>query len=737
MRNVTHNSITIILVISILFFFSQKYPLKDEVNFKKKIIEFITAEDSREIKKILTYYQFPILNYWNEKNLSKNNLKEIYRSSWNKNEYSKNQVQNIKEISKYQYLLTTNYNYTKSLKSENINSILSDIQFTFNEDGKITSIKNSSVRKITKDDILNYNYINELNEKEDFLSKNSLFVKSSLIILLILNLILQVLFNIKKLISKKKSSNTNSAKEQELKSNKYNYKDLKYEEQFNKLLKEEEDKKKQESTKYHYKKLNHEKKFNQKTEEEKEINENIIRQNANRKIRQEEEIRIKKEENIRKQNVAAAKNLEEEIRVQKEENIRKRNAAEKRRKEEIRKQNVVTAKKIEEEKTRKEKEELENLRKQVEKIRKRNIAAAKKIEEEKIRKEKVKTFDIKRVNYSTSLINTSINQYPIVRKPLFYTVIRSFRLGRNNRKGYKENDLYQAIQKHFNKDFDVLDNTMLAIGSGTNPYEPDIAMISKGTKNIYIDIEIDEPYAGVSRKLTHCYLEDVNRDNYFVDRGWFVIRFSEYQVHHQLEECLHKIVKVLSCIDDHFIKHKFFHHNYMFIDMENSWRKNQAQIWEQTNYREKYLNHNFKPFIEIKRKIKTKLTKEEQIEENLAKPRAHSTINKTNTPPEHQTYKEKKVVEPKVTYQQKEFNSNNYSMAFLIEKAIDKASAIEMNYTNKKMESSTRKVSELEYTDEFLKYGYEKEHFFKGYCHKNQEERSFRISRINYMKILN
>ena len=53
MRNVTHNSITIILVISILFFFSQKDPLNNEVNFKKKIIEFIKAEDSRDIKKIL------------------------------------------------------------------------------------------------------------------------------------------------------------------------------------------------------------------------------------------------------------------------------------------------------------------------------------------------------------------------------------------------------------------------------------------------------------------------------------------------------------------------------------------------------------------------------------------------------------------------------------------------------------------------------------------------------------
>ncbi len=688
MRNVTHNSITIVLVISILFFFSQKDPLNNEINFKKKIIEFITAEDSREIKKILSYYQFPILNYWNKKNLSKNNLKEIYLSSWNKNEFSKNEIQNIKEISRYQYLLTTKYDYTKSLKSERINSILSDIQFTFNKGGKITSIKNISVRKINKEDIFNHNYTNELNENEDFLSKKTLLIKSSLIILLILNLILQILYYFKQLSDKKKSSNTNSVKRQELKSNKYNYKDLKYEEEFNKLLKEEEVKKKQESTKYHYKKLNHEENFNRKTEEEKlkqreEILNNVRKQNAEKK-RKEQEIK----ENLRRK--------KEEIKLQNEENLRKRNAA--------------TAKKQQAEKA-------------------------------KIKKEKnTNSISIKRVNFLTTHIITSNNQYPIVRKPIYNSIIRSYRKGRNNRKGYKENDLYLAILKHFKKDFDVLDNTMLAIGSGTTPYEPDIAMISKGTKNIYIDIEIDEPYAGVSRKLTHCYPEDVNRDNYFVDRGWFVIRFSEYQVHHQLEECLHKIVKVISAIDINFKNHRFFNNKYAFIKTEDCWNKLQAQIWEQTNYREKYLNHNFKPFKEIKKRIDTALTANEKLEESLVIPVTRSKVKKnvkTNTYTKSKEYQQKKVTKPKVTYQQKEFNSNNYSIAYLIEKAISNDYTIEMKYTNWNGESSGRKVSNLEYTSEFLENGYEYKQHFKGYCHKRLEERSFKITRINYIKILN
>ncbi|WP_299060450.1 hypothetical protein [uncultured Polaribacter sp.] len=344
----------------------------------------------------------------------------------------------------------------------------------------------------------------------------------------------------------------------------------------------------------------------------------------------------------------------------------------------------------------------------------------------------------KRVNYSTDNVITSTTQYPVIRKPQQKSIIRSFRLGRNNRKGYKEEAFYDAIKKHFYNDFNVLDNAMVAIGEGTNPYEPDIAMISKGKKNIYIDIEIDEPYAGVSRKLTHCYPEDINRDNYFVDRGWFVIRFSEYQVHHQIEECLREIVKVIAAIHISFTTGNIS--SFKSIDKINCWSTAQAQLWETQNYRENYLNHTFKPYSEPKRIIDTALTLEEKLEEYLVKPQTHNPIKKptkSNIHPKVNNYIEREKVKAIIPPPKKEYNSSNSKVSDLIEMAISKGYAIEMEYTNYNGDSSIRKISKLENTQEFLEYGYGNTEHFKGYCHNRESERSFRVSRINYMKVLN
>ncbi|WP_166382448.1 hypothetical protein [Polaribacter sp. 11A2H] len=343
----------------------------------------------------------------------------------------------------------------------------------------------------------------------------------------------------------------------------------------------------------------------------------------------------------------------------------------------------------------------------------------------------------KRVNYSTDKIRTCSTQYPVVRKPQQKSIIRSFRLGRNNRKGYKEEEFYNAIKKHFYNDFDIIDNAMLAIGEGTSPYEPDIAMISKGAKNIYIDIEIDEPYAGVSRKLTHCYPEDTNRDNYFVDRGWFVIRFSEKQVHYQIEECLQEIVEVIAAVHISFRSKNLS--SFRNIDRIECWEKYKASYWESVNYRENYLNHNFKPYREQKKIIDTALTLEEKLEEDKVNPSAFVEILKTKVRdvPAKKIVIQRKVSPPIIPPSKKEYNSSNTEVSDLIEMAITEGYAIEMKYTKQNGESSLRKISKLEYTQEFMTFGYSNKEHFKGYCHNRLEERSFRVSRINYMKILN
>ena len=720
MRNIIHNSITIIIVISVFIFFS-KSDTSQQIDFNKKIIDFMRIEDSRDIEKVLEYYHFPIIKYWDRKNLTKNDLRKIYLKSWKNNEYSKNEVQEIKELGKSEYVVTTKYDYQRNFKNKNINSILSDIKFIFNEKGKIISVINISFRNIDKQYPSTNNLINDFAYKELTPLKNFFLIKISVIILLILNITIQGLIFFKqfRLKSKgqKKSSNINSIRYQEIKPNKYQNKNLRYEEDFNKLLKEEEEeeeeeeeKKKKPPTQYHYKNLNNESDFNNSIEKDRikkraeDLNKARQRYDAERQRKENE-----KNEKIRRQNANNQSRQQEEIRKQKEE-------TDKKKKEAIRENNRI-------------KKDLETKRK------------AEKIKKEKELKEKIESSTvnkIKRVNYSTRNIETFTFQYPTIRKPEFNSVIRSFRLGRNNRKGYKEEELYNAIKKYFSKNFEILDNAMLAIGSGTNPYEPDIAMISKGLKNIYIDIEIDEPYAGVSRKITHCYPQDTNRDGYFVDRGWFVIRFSEYQVHHQINECLYIIANLITSIDTNLGNSRLA--NYRHIAIENCWGKTKAENWEYTNYRETYLNHNFKPFKELKIKIDTELSVNEQVEENLVKPINHNYVKeatKYNVPPEPKVFVEKKVVKPPVKQTKRELNSSNTSIRKLIEMAISKGYTIEMDYTNYKGESSLRKISKLEFTQEFLDFGYEHKQHFKGYCHNRLEERSFKLGRIDYMKILN
>ncbi|MBL0102402.1 MAG: hypothetical protein IPP51_00680 [Bacteroidetes bacterium] len=137
------------------------------------------------------------------------------------------------------------------------------------------------------------------------------------------------------------------------------------------------------------------------------------------------------------------------------------------------------------------------------------------------------------------------NSYPIFRFPKKGTVVRSYRIGNTKRRGYKEEPFQKSIERYFGKEFTVLGNARLNTGKDTRPFEPDIAIIDKSNSNLRIDIEIDEPYAGITRQPTHCKGEDINRDIYFVDRGWIVIRFSEYQVHLQENNCLRFIAETL------------------------------------------------------------------------------------------------------------------------------------------------------------------------------------------------
>ena len=185
-------------------------------------------------------------------------------------------------------------------------------------------------------------------------------------------------------------------------------------------------------------------------------------------------------------------------------------------------------------------------------------------------------------------------KYAVVKMPKKGSVIRYPVSGKQQLRGFKEESFQRLIESSFSSDFNISGDSLISTGNRTRPYEPDIFLsYLNNERNIFIDIEIDEPYGGVSRNATHIDGEDDIRDHYFTDRGWIVIRFAEIQVHQQPKRCAGLVAKVIKEIapevglSDELI-------NSSLPQKVEQWDILKAQEWEKKNYRKKYLNHDFK-----------------------------------------------------------------------------------------------------------------------------------------------
>lgn len=177
--------------------------------------------------------------------------------------------------------------------------------------------------------------------------------------------------------------------------------------------------------------------------------------------------------------------------------------------------------------------------------------------------------------------------YPVVKMPNQNCLLKLPREGRTNQKGFKEDDFYNQIKIQI-PHIETTNNVHMVIPNFNKPYEPDIVLFDKDL-NLFIDIEIDEPYDGYFRYPTH-YVhpeEEVKKDNirdlFFTESGWIVIRFTEKQVHCQTNECIDYIKNILNSI-----------YNKQFdtgvkCKKENQWDYNQCIQWQKIYYREKYL----------------------------------------------------------------------------------------------------------------------------------------------------
>jgi len=223
------------------------------------------------------------------------------------------------------------------------------------------------------------------------------------------------------------------------------------------------------------------------------------------------------------------------------------------------------------------------------------------------------------VNYTSHLQETK-QIYPLLKIPQKGCIVRSYRIGASKRREYKEASFQQTISNYFSKHFKVTGNIRLNTGEKTRPYEPDIALVDEiSNLNVRIDIEIDEPYAGIKRNPTHCIGDDTSRDIFFRDRGWIVIRFSEEQVHKKELSCIKYIFKVVQSIYTNIPALSDLEH-IEELPTQKQWDVVQAQKWEKNNYRERYLEHVFNPLLPDEETTERGLTKQEIKEENEVKP---------------------------------------------------------------------------------------------------------------------
>lgn len=233
------------------------------------------------------------------------------------------------------------------------------------------------------------------------------------------------------------------------------------------------------------------------------------------------------------------------------------------------------------------------------------------------------------INFSPILSLVNEKDFPIVLMPQRNSLLKLPREGRSDVRGYKEKDFYNELQTA-DLPISISVDKHLSILGRTLPYEPDFVLYDKSL-NLYIDVEIDEPYDGYSRTPTHIKNgSDEIRDKYFVDSGWVVIRFTEYQIHTNPNGCISYIRYVvdtlrqkIDCVDQP-----------QFVIRENKWDSFQAIIWERNLYREKYLG--IQSFEKIVRNIKVICKdKTDKIESIISefRPKIHTSIEsqqKTN-----------------------------------------------------------------------------------------------------------
>ncbi len=152
--------------------------------------------------------------------------------------------------------------------------------------------------------------------------------------------------------------------------------------------------------------------------------------------------------------------------------------------------------------------------------------------------------------------------------------------------GASEKLLSDRLSKYFpNK---IHTGLTLSIPDFDYPYTPDMAYIDRNL-NLYIDIEVDEPYAYKTGEPTHFldYWKDSKRNNFFLNKGWLVIRFSEEQVVCLTDSCCKTVAGAIAQITGQTSIMRQFA-NIADLQPMKQWTEEEARQMAAANKRDRY-----------------------------------------------------------------------------------------------------------------------------------------------------
>lgn len=157
------------------------------------------------------------------------------------------------------------------------------------------------------------------------------------------------------------------------------------------------------------------------------------------------------------------------------------------------------------------------------------------------------------------------------------------------RRGYSESLFEPYLNQYFPGKIHT--GLTLTIPGFKYPYTADFTYVDLDS-NLYIDIEIDEPYSYKSGKPTHYQgsWRDDNRNNFFLYRQWIIIRFAEEQVVTMPSSCCKELAATISKIT--FVPIPSYFSDVPDLPPVNHWTLSEAELMAAENSRDKLLRKN-------------------------------------------------------------------------------------------------------------------------------------------------